>query len=51
MLGLQKKSRPHIFGMTASPLDNKLGRDQAQIGEFFEQLERNLDAKASSPNN
>lgn len=45
---LQKKHRPHIFGMTASPLDTKLTADQAKISAFFQELEANLDSKAST---
>ena len=44
----QKEQRPHIFGMTASPMDNKIGGDLSQVGGFFQTLERNLDAKVLS---
>ena len=36
--------RPHIFGMTASPLDQK-SQGQDKTRQFFDELERNLDAK------
>ena len=44
---MQKQDRPHIFGMTASPLDTKVGSDQAKITAFFEELEQNLDSRVT----
>ncbi len=37
--------RPHVFGMTASPLDAKLGQAAERVGAFFRELEANLDAR------
>jgi len=45
--------RPHVFGMTASPLDAKLGQAAERVGAFFRELEANLDARvrrATQPN-
>lgn len=39
--------RPHVFGMTASPLDQK-SSDMERTRAFFDELERNLAAKVSA---
>lgn len=38
-------SRPHIFGMTASPVNTRAKQTQAKIAEAVWQLERNMDAQ------
>ena len=38
--------RPHVFGMTASPLDTKVGQNASAVGAFFRELETNLNAQA-----
>ena len=38
-------SRPHIFGMTASPVNTKAKQTQAKVAEAVWQLERNMDAQ------
>lgn len=48
LFSMQKKKRPHIFGMTASPMDNKIGGDLSLVGSFFSTLEANLDSKVFS---
>ena len=45
---LQRRRRPHIFGMTASPLDTKLGKVTRDPGSFIGELEAALDSKVSS---
>ncbi|KAK9823040.1 hypothetical protein WJX81_002311 [Elliptochloris bilobata] len=37
--------RPHIFGMTASPLDTKVGQNASAVSAFFRELEANLNAR------
>ena len=38
--------RPHVFGMTASPLDTKVGQTASAVRAFFRELETNLNARA-----
>ena len=37
--------RPHIFGMTASPVNTKAKQTQMKVAEAVWQLERNMDAQ------
>lgn len=37
--------RPHVFGMTASPLDTKVGQNASAVRAFFRELETNLNAR------
>ena len=37
--------RPHIFGMTASPVNTRAKQTQMKVAEAVWQLERNMDAQ------
>jgi len=39
--------RPHIFGLTASPIDTKAVQRAGHVSFFFNELESNLNAKVS----
>ena len=45
LLHLLQGARPHIFGMTASPVNTRAKQTQAKVSEAVWQLERNMDAQ------
>lgn len=42
---LLQKPRPHIFGMTASPVNTRPQDTEMKLTQTMQQLERNLDAQ------